>query len=136
MAPDPVKAAERHITAVLAALVPAGMVGDGTSVRLDALDTGTTWTLVLGVVPGPRLGVGGIWPSEGARPTHRIETADAARLTGLDGPARVMATLFGSTAQLEGWVNGTVPTEELEVEGPVEPLERLERVFRQADCAA
>ncbi len=114
--PDPavVGAAEAGVTRVLGTTLAlpadATFVADGTSVRLDALDTGMVWTLVLG----------------------HVGTVEHALLTGYDGPAQVTGALFGTTLQLHDWVHGRLGTTALEVEGDPTVVDRLRRLLDAA----
>lgn len=86
---------------------------DRTSVRVDATDTGAVTTFRLGRFVGTS-------PDTGT--AYDIE---AARRAGLDGPAQVGATVYGTAWELDRWLWGRLPLDDLDVEGDVDAVHRL-----------
>ncbi|CAN5511926.1 maleylpyruvate isomerase N-terminal domain-containing protein [soil metagenome] len=93
---------------------------DRISVRLDAIDTGSVWTLVLGRFVG-------ISPDSGT-----AYDTDAIRLVHDDGPAQTTATISGSAWELDRWLWGRLPSTGVQIEGDPGVAGRL-RAAAQVD---
>lgn len=116
-APEVADDGVQEITAVMLHVPSWGTFSpDGISARLDAVDTGSVWTLVLGRFAG-------IEPDTG-----EVVDEDAARLAADEGPAQVTALISGDAWDLDRWLWGRGPLDSLLVEGDAALPRRLRAI--------